>query len=457
MDEKDRLAKSPISRRDFAKAALAIGGPAALSACLGRELDDEGTVDDSSPRTDGSEDEPTPGDQHHPTGPSDLSALPERQHAWNDYLVTDPSGNTVLPQHQLLLFVDYVASGRPRDADRRTVESVFETLESALQWGTGTDPSANFNRGLLFMIGYSPHYFDRFGTDLPDDIGLQTPSKVLEAVDENPKNAEEYDAVFVMGADDASLLLEVEEALFGNLDAINGVPLDGSMEGVFERSERRTGFVGSGLPHDRIGDDRISESAPQSMGFRSGFSDNQATEDRVSIDDGPFRDGTTLLISRLHIDLDGWYDRDELYRAHHMFSPEHSPEEIGEVGEQLAADSNIDRETADAAERHAKEHGKVGHTQKVARGRDDNFKPQILRRSEGNATDVDEAGSVALNFTSVQRRLAAFVETRQAMNGDDLDVADAHNGIMSFLEMVSRATFLVPPRRHRSLPRPRPE
>jgi len=49
-----------VSRRDFVKAAVAIGGTSALSACLDRE---------GAPDLD--------------TGPEDLSALPARQHAWN--------------------------------------------------------------------------------------------------------------------------------------------------------------------------------------------------------------------------------------------------------------------------------------------------------------------------------------------------------------------------------------
>jgi hypothetical protein len=439
-----------IARREFAKAALVIGGSSALSACLDRELPVIGGGEAAS-----SEDDPSPADRHHPQG-TDPSTLPRRQHAWNEYLVHDPHGNTVLPQHQLLLFLDYAGAGTPTDEERATVAAAFGTLERAHQRGTGGDLSAVVNEGLLFTVGYSRAYFDRFDDALPEGIGLQRPASVLEAVGESTEKAEDYDALVVMGADYGSILLGAEQALFGELDRLNGVPVEGTLDGVFEHAERRTGFVGKGLPHERIDDDRISESAPQSMGFKSGFKDNQATEERVTIGAGPFAGGTTQLASRLHIDVDAWYDREAPERVHHMFSPEHTPEEVGEVGEELAADSNISDETAAETDDHAERYGVVGHTQKTARARDEEFRARILRRSEGNATDVAADGTVALNFTSVQRRLEAFVETRQAMNGDDLDVDAHHNGIVPFLETASRATFLLPPRRHRALPTPRP-
>lgn len=58
--------KRTIPRRTFVKTAVSIGGGAALAACLDREEPPE-----------------------LPQGPTDLSELPERQHAWNESLVTD--------------------------------------------------------------------------------------------------------------------------------------------------------------------------------------------------------------------------------------------------------------------------------------------------------------------------------------------------------------------------------
>lgn len=56
-----------IPRRAFVKSAVAIGGSAALAACMDRE--DMPDV---------------------PEGPSDLSTLPERQHGWKDHIAREP-------------------------------------------------------------------------------------------------------------------------------------------------------------------------------------------------------------------------------------------------------------------------------------------------------------------------------------------------------------------------------
>lgn len=437
------------SRRQFIKAAVAIGGASALTACQEREIHANG--ESQSPTTTDARDSAA-----HPSGSIDPSSLPERQYAWNDYLVRDNSGNTVLPQHQLLLFLNYTGSGPPTADDRADAEDAFRTLERAYQWGTGTDQGAVINRGLLFTVGYSSSYFDRFDEPLPTEASVPPAAAVSRAVGEDPANAEDHDTLVVLTSDTGSVVLAAEEALFGNLDRVNGVAVDGSIDGVFEVAERRSGFIGRGLPAERIDDDRIPDEAPQAMGFKSGFKDNQATEDRVSITEGPFANGTTQAVSRIQIDIDAWYDNSRSERVHRMFSPVHDPEDVGAVGESLAADSNIDRKTTEKLKKHAEEFGTVGHTQKVARARDDEFEPRILRRSESNATDTAEEGTAALNFTSVQKDVDAFIETRKAMNGDTLDVDEAHNGILSVIETVSRAVFLMPPRRYRALPMPQP-
>ena len=444
MDLSDRK----IPRRQFVKVAVAIGGASALSACQERE---PGQVSDSSTATGADNTDPA-----HPQGPDELASLPERQFAWNEYLVRDASGNTVLPQHQVILFLNYSVSGTPTRDERDEVDAAFRTLDRAFQRGTAGDQGAVINPGLLYTVGYSPSYFDRFDASLPAEAAVTPPADVLREVDEDPSVAESHDAVVVIAADKGSIVLGAEQALRGELDRLNGVAVEGSLASVFEVAERRSGFIGRGLPADRIENEEIPEEAPQAMGFKSGFKDNQATEDRVSIDEGPFADGTTQMVSRIQMDIDSWYDDSRTERVHRMFSPIHNPDEVGAVGENLAADSRITSETADEVKAHVEEHGTVGHTQKVARARDDDFEPRILRRSESNATDTGEEGVVALNFTSIQRTMDAFVETRQAMHGDDLDVAEAHNGILELLETASRATFLIPPRRHRALPTPRP-
>ncbi|WP_123539335.1 DUF7405 family protein [Halosimplex salinum] len=438
-----------LSRRDFVAAAVAIGGSSALSACLDREgslLD--GRDGPESPTATESED--ALADRSVPSG--DPDAVPARQHAWNEYIVHDAHDNTVIPQQQVLLGLTYEGSVPPTEAEREQVESALQTLERAFQWGTGGDPTASFTRGLLFTLGYAPQYFERTG-DVPDQ--LRPPEAVLEAVGEDPSNADDFDALLLLTSDIGSVVMAAEQALFGEAAVVNGVEVSESLEGVFSLAERRTGIVGKGNPAEELDNESIPEDAPLSMGFKSGFRDSQPSEDRVTIQEGPFAGGTTQAASRLHIDLERWYDQPHEERAAEMFCPAHDTDEIGEIGERLGAESRITEENAENVEAYAEEYGRVGHTQKVAAARDDEFVPTILRRSEGIATDVSDLdGGTDFNFTSHQRHVDDFVETRKAMNTDeyDDDVPAENHGIIDYLETRHRGTFLIPPRDERALP-----
>lgn len=430
-----------IPRREFVKSAVAIGGTSALSACLQWE----GTAEAA--------------ETEFPRGPSDLSELPARQHAWGRYIVHDAHGNTVLPEHQVLLFLNYHGSIPPTTEERETVEAALRTLEQAYQRGTGGDIGASINNGLITMLGYSPTYFDRFDADLPEDIDLQHPEEVLSAVGEDPEKADHYDALLWLTADFGSIVLSAEEALFGEPDVVNGVEVGATLEGIFERAERRTGVVGKGLPAEKLDEERIPEHAPLSMGYKSGFRDSLPPEDKVTITGGPFDQATTGLAARLQINLGDWYDNDDETRDDLMFSPEHPHDSVADTGEPLGGDSGVTEEMAENVEAHGEQHGRIGHTAKTARARDDDFDPVILRRSEGVATDVPKKGVTGFNFTSIQEGIEDFIETRKTMNPDeyDDDVDDPHHGIIHYLETRARATYLIPPRDLRALPPARPE
>ncbi|MFP8890252.1 hypothetical protein ACLI4U_10825 [Natrialbaceae archaeon A-CW2] len=427
-----------VPRREFVRSAVAIGGASALSACLDAETD---------------EDVADPGEPKFPQGREDLSALPERQHAWNDFMVREPSGDTILPQQQLLLFVEYTGSIPPTDDERAAVEDTLRSVERAYQRGTGGTAGATFLEGLLFLIGYAPGYFDRFDADLPPGIDLPNPATVIKRLEEDA-TPESADAVIVLNSDYGSVLLGVEEALFDDVDRLNGVTVKGDFSSVFEKVERRPAVVGRGNPAKELDHDAIDEDAPMSMGYKSGFDDSNPEESRVTWDDGPFSGGTTLLASRLGIDLDSWYEFDEETRVGQMFTMDHTPEDIGRTGEALGADSGITEESVENLEKHAREHGCVGHSAKAARARDDDFEPLILRRSEGNISDP--AHDAGMNFTSLQSGIEDFIETRNAM--DDFADVEAHkSGIVDFLTTERRGTYLVPPRSLRALPSPRPD
>ncbi|ELY42398.1 DUF7405 family protein [Natronorubrum sulfidifaciens] len=414
--------RSALSRRDYLRTLVAIGGATALSACVS----ESGAIDI-------------------PAGTDDPDSLPDRQHAWNDSLSRDDDGNVQPPDHHVL--VPLALLDEPTDETRAQLEDAFRTLERAYEWSTD---------GLLFTIGYTPAYFERFDDALPESVDLPKPTALTAS--EDPA-IDEFDALLHLASDHSQVVLEAEEGLFGDHDDLNGVAVETDLTGVFERLEdqRRTGFVGAGLPAEHTDvsgvPDSVPEDAPFFMGFRSGFEGSQATEDRVTIEDGPFAGATTQHVESLETQLRTWFEQDSHpMRVRKMFSPEHADENlVGDVGEKLTTTNGLTDERIDATEADARR-GVVGHAQKAARARDDDG-PPLLRR-DFNTVDGDRPG---VHFLSLQHGIDDFVRVREAMIGDDLDVMHANNGILSYIFVTRRGNFLLPPRSLRALPRATPQ
>jgi hypothetical protein len=417
------------TRRDVLKAAVAVGGASALAACLDRA------------------EEPVP------RGTTDPSTLPTRQHAWNDYVRTDDHGNVDLPWHQVLLYLSLPGDGPPAEDDRRTVESALRTLDRAYE---------RSHEGVIYSVAYSPRYFSRFDDPLPDGVDLPEP-RALSSF-ETPR-FDRQDALVHLASDRADAVLEAEQAMRGEADAANAVDVEATLADVFEVDDRRTGFVGAGMPADRqdglkgIPDSNpVPEESPLFMGFKAGFAKSQATEDYVTIAEGPFSGGTTKHVSNVRQRLQDWYvEQDYEERVAEMFSPVHAEENLVEgVGENLGDDSGVTRQMIDDVRDHATKYARVGHAQKAARAnRDEAGNVRLLRR-HFESTDDDVA---SLHFPSLQRGITAFEEVREAMNGADLtDVPTirqrVNNGILEYIFVKSRGNFLVPPRPLRSLPTP---
>ena len=423
-------ARPEYDRRQLLKAAVATGGVAALSACL--DVTDEPV----------------------PTGVDDPETLPERQHAWNDRVRTDEHGNVALPRHQSLLYLTLDGDGPPTDADREVVRDALRTLDRAYE---------RSNEGLVYSIAYSPSYFERFDASLPDGIDLPSPRRLSPF--EEPE-FDTQDALLHLASDRADVILAAEAALRGERDEVNGVTLDAPLTDAMPVADRRSGFVGPGMPADRqdvagIPDgDFVPEAAPLFMGFEAGFRGNQATEDYVTIESGRFAGGTTKHVSRLRQRLEDWYgEQDFEQRVAELFSPAHAEAGLVEgVGENLGSDSGLTPEMIEKVREHASEFGRVGHAQKAARAnRNEDGNVRLLRRHV-ESTDGDVA---ALHFPSLQRGISAFEDVRKAMNGTDLTDEPAirqrvNNGILEYIFTTHRGNFLVPPRRLRVLPRPRP-
>jgi hypothetical protein len=416
-----------LSRRAFVKSAVAIGGSAALAACLAREGPDL------------------------PTGSEEPSSLPRRQHAWNEALTIDDHGNHVSPRHHALVLFDY-DGGVPGTSDREAAGETLAALERAYP---------HSHEGLLFTVGYSPAYFDRFDDPLPESVGLPAPRALAPFEDPAFDTA---DVAVHLASDYGSVVLGAEQALIGERETLNGVSTP-PFPAAFERVDRRTGFVGDGLPADHqdvegIPDSEpVPEDAPMYMGFNSGFEKTQASEDAVTITEGPFAGGTTQQVSKIRLHLDQWYEQDDRYhRVATMFCPAHAEQGLVEgPGDNLGDDAGLEEHGCPAhAAEDARESGVVGHAQKSARARRDGD-PLLLRR-DFDSTDDDRA---TLHFLSLQRTIADFLSTRTAMNGTDLAEEGAvgqrtNNGILQYMTVERRGNYLVPPREHRVLPAPRP-
>jgi hypothetical protein len=415
------MSERGISRREFAKSAVAIGGTAALAACLDRDAPEvpEGT---------------------------DPASLPDRQHDWDEFSANDDAGNTRLARHHVLLLLDYEREGSPTDADRQQVEDALRSLERAYGWQTD---------GLMFTLGYSPAYFERFDAD---PVGVELPSPAALAPFEDPA-FDTPDALLHLASDHEHVVLAAEEALKGNRETVNDREMAASFEGVFGERDRRTGFVGAGLPADNQDVDGIPDSepvpedAPLFMGFKSGFDGNQASEDRVTVQSGPFAGGTTQHLSRIRLHLQQWYEQDSRdQRVSKMFCPAHADEDRVEgSGENLGTDTAIEDCGEDVVESSRRE-GVVGHAQKLSRARDDEG-PRLLRRD----FDSTDGGEAAVHFLSLQRSIADFVATKSMMNGTDVADESAvgqqvNNGILQYMTVERRGNYLLPPRSLRSLP-----
>ena len=424
-----------LPRRQVLKAAVALGGASALSACL--------DADSSEPV---------------PTG--DPNAKPSRQHAWREHIRHDEHGNSQLPKHQILLYINFDGDRQLSTDTRSTLEGTLTVLDRAYEWS---------NKGLLHSMAYSPAYFERFDQPLPENVDLPQPSALSPF--ESPR-FDTQDAVLHLASDRASVVLEAEQALRGEREQANGEPVDARLTDVATIDSRRTGFVGAGLPANHqdaagIPDSKpIPEASPLFMGFEAGFSGNQATEDSVTIKDGPFAGATTKVIANLRQRLEDWYDEQSAEdRVGEMFSPGHAENDLVEgTGSNLGSESGIDQ-FVDDIEADARDHGRVGHAQKAARAnRDADGNVKLLRRHFESTDDIGSDQKVAsLHFPSLQRRVADFEDVRRAMNGTDLtEVTPAirqrvNNGILEYIFVRTRGNFLVPPRRHRAVPTPRPD
>jgi hypothetical protein len=361
--------------------------------------------------------------------------LPSRQHAWTATLARDADGNPISPLFDRLVFFN--VEGQPSPAHARVLEAALRTLERTYQWG----PS-----GLLFTVGWGPGYFER---------SLRVPSPIPRAVglsDFESPAIDDYDLCIHLACDDERRLAAIEAALMGTapLRRADG-PLD--VSSALRWQETRTGFTGPGLPAQRqdVGGipagNPVARSAPLFMGFKSSLRRNQASEDDVTVQTGPFAGGTTMQVSYMRLSLDTWYQNlNERERVARMYAPQVTPEQVAHFTADASSDPNLLNEAINR-------YGVIGHAQTSARARRNN-KPLILRR-DFNTIDGGQAG---LHFVSIQRTIEDFITTRNAMNASSAQLQNpsitdtVNNGINEFIFVAKRANYILPIRLNRSFP-----
>jgi hypothetical protein len=409
-----------LTRRRFLLGAGAMAGAGAAAVAGVREAPGTGTA-------------AVPGV---PLG-TEPTGLPARQHAWEAYLAADTYGNPVPPRFNRLLFLD--VNGAPTPAYARVLEAALRALERGYPWR---------HSGLLFTAAWGPGYF----TDV-----LRVPSPVPAAAAlsgfEQPA-IDDYHLCLHLASDDESRLAAVEAAL------TRGTPLPGTAAGsqldissVLRLRQTRTGFVGAGLPAGRQdvsgvpGGRPVPGDAPLFMGFKSGLRRNQASEDDVTMTDGPFADGATMHVSYMRLRLGTWYGQmSQRERVARMYAPQVSPEQASKFTTDAESDPDL---LGQAISRY----GVIGHAQTSARARRGG-RPVILRRD----FDTTDGGLASLHFVSLQRAIADFVTTRTAMNAASAQLRNpsitdtVNNGINEFIFVLRRGNYIVPPRAQRSFP-----
>ncbi|MFB6118507.1 hypothetical protein [Halosegnis sp.] len=315
-----------VPRRDFLRSALAIGGSAALTTTLGMT---------GMPARAAASGEPV-----------GVAERLNRQHAWDDYEFEDPDKGTLPPARHVLLMLEYQGEGEPSPEHRRQAQQAFRELESTIEWD---------HEGLLFTVGYSPSYFDRFDEELPPGIEpagsvgsfekqtlieadtlIDLPGVTLDHEEPVPESDGDagptYDACLHLASEHEQTILAAEELLWGGAVDVDDdgeeESLDHTLEGVFERPtdypDRRVGFAGTKnlIEEGSAGEEGgvypeevpVDDGAKLSMGFNDLFKNSIPREDLVTLLEdqqlvepkppGVFAQGTVQHVSKLDMNLD---------------------------------------------------------------------------------------------------------------------------------------------------------
>lgn len=375
----------------------------------------------------------------------------------------------------------------------RHLEGVLAELD-ALYPPTAYGLGLTVGWGLPYFRRYTPGPADRLlpvdhlATELRGERTLAILDAIRFPSDPDDLILEDNDAVVLLRSDDPTHIDAATDRLFAS-----------GLE-FWTMTSVRNGFVGGegvGLPKRKAleagipGASEIPDGAELFMGFTSSQKAALGSDRIANLEaipgltdqwpDGYFRHGTTMHLSHLHEDLDGWYHslgyQERVARA---FRP---GLEVAD-GTQTVAEGPAGVESERQVGRDLAAHGIVGHSAalqpatRLASDVIDNygtFHPQgsaIPQRADFNTLDnpfswsadpardrLSDRPSAGLHFVVFVPTSGAFHRGRLAMDGHyasgamlPIEPRSRDQGMNAFLRTTHRQNFLVPPRMHRAFP-----
>jgi len=422
------------------------------------------------------------------------AALPAEQHLLMDVPVITDNGVQVLvpPLHHQLVTAK-LRIGRTEAALRGAQRELEQALK-AIDRSFAPTPS-----GLGLVVAWGLPYFRRYvagpwASHAPRDLRANGPA-LLDAIrfpsDPTSARLEQNDLVVHLRSDSLAHIAQGSHAIFDRL------------AGMFQVTSIRKGFVGGGFTGKRSlpkqmavkarvpGALRIPDDAQLFLGFTSTQQSALGPDAIANLEtlpgltdqwpDGYFRNGTTMHVSHLYLDLEQWYrefDFDE--RTWAAFRP---GLKVPTTTRTLPEDAAQATEVADVVA-DFRTTGLSGHSsalQPATRldadtvGNYGTAYPKgtpVIQRPDFNTLDSPFAWtsdpsrdrwsprpSAGLHFIGFAPTSDTFHRARLAMDGHYADgtvLSDnprsARHGFNAVLQTTHRQNFLVPPRRHRSFP-----
>ncbi|MBA2614382.1 MAG: hypothetical protein H0U90_01145 [Actinobacteria bacterium] len=386
---------------------------------------------------------------------------------------------------------------------RVALREAREALEAALRRLEGE--YAPEPRGLHVTVAWGLPYFSRYVPSLADQH-LPVDLRASEARGRSTRAL--IDAIRFPSDPDDLVLEENEVAVFFRSDNSEHVragskALFASLEGLFEPTSIRRGFIGGGFGGEQSlpkkmalaagipGAELIPDTAELFLGFTSsqkntmgpGRIANHETIPGLTDQhpDGYFRGGTAMHLSHIFEDLEAWFlNFDFSERVTTMIRPETRVAQ----GTQTIAQTEEDAADVEAVKRDARRHGAFGHSasiqpasrlQEAIVGTDETPYPKgtaIPQRADfdtldnpffwSSRPDVDRLSNepaAGVHFVVFNPTSDDFHRNRLAMDGVlpdgtklPIDPRGRGAGFNAVLNATHRQNYLVPPLRHRSFP-----